>query len=154
MKYIYDIDGFLVCATPFEVLTNETYTLIEPSADLVKPKFVNNKWVEALTVEEIENTIKATTLAQETRLYVQRIEDGKNAYAQISAEFRLAKLNGVITEAQHGAIEDILIPVRNEVLAGQWVSAKQKLEEIGNVIGVDLYNRLHKQISDYISINY
>jgi hypothetical protein len=76
------------------------------------------------------------------------------AYAEISAEFRLAKLSGFLSEEQHWQIEAILIPVRNEVLAGQWISAKQKLEEIGIVIGADLYNRLHTQITNYINENY
>ena len=76
-------------------------------------------------------------------------------YAEISAEFRLAKLNGLMSESTQSAIEKILISVRNEVLAGQWVSAKNELELIGNSnIGADLYNRLHNQISNYITENY
>lgn len=154
MKYVYDNDGFLVYATPFDVAANETFTLIEPSADLKKPKFVNGQWVESLSVEEIESKENEKRLSEETKMYIKRTEDGKNAYAQISAEFRLAKLNGIITEAQHGAIEDVLIPVRNEVLAGQWISARLKLEKLKKKIKVDLYNRLHFQISDYITNNY
>jgi len=87
-------------------------------------------------------------------MYKKRTQDGINAYAEISAEFRLAKLAGVISEEQHGAIEETLIPVRNEVLAGQWISALQKLEAIGVAIGSELYDRLHTQISNYIAENY
>jgi len=112
-------------------------------------------------VEEIESTTQEVleveakkVLENETLMYIKRQCDGVSAYAEISAEFRLAKLSGVLTEEQHGAIEAVLIPVRNEVLAGQWISAKQKLEEIGVVIGADLYNRLHTQITNYIAENY
>ena len=106
------------------------------------------------TPEEIAEQTQAEQLRKETEMYKKRTLDGINAYAEISAEFRLAKLSGILTEEQHVEIESILIPVRNEVLAGQWISARQKLEEIGVVIGVQLYNRLHTQISNYINENY
>jgi hypothetical protein len=126
------------------------------SNDFVKPKYNPEKKevYEGATTAEILQINAEKELYAETNKYIKRTEDGRTAYAQISAEFRLAKINGVITEAQHGAIEDVLIPVRNEVLAGQWISAKQKLEEIGTSIGVDLYDRLHGQITDYIVNNY
>ena len=95
------------------------------------------------------------SLEEETRKYLKRTQDGIEAYAKISAEFRLAKLSGQISEEAHHYIEEILIPVRNEVLAGQWISGQQKLEAIGSTeIGQQLYDRLHLQISDYIDANY
>ena len=106
------------------------------------------------TPEEIAEQTQAEQLRKETEMYKKRTQDGINAYAEISAEFRLAKLSGILTEEQHVEIESILIPVRNEVLAGQWISARQKLEGIGVVIGVQLYTRLHTQISNYINENY
>lgn len=109
---------------------------------------------EGATAEEILEQQQAEALRKETELYKKRTQDGINAYAEISTEFRLAKLAGIISEAQHGAIEETLIPVRNEVLAGQWIIALQKLEAIGVAIGTELYDRLHTQISNYISENY
>ena len=109
--------------------------------------------VEA-TENELAEIEAKKILKLETEMYKKRQCDGVLAYAEISAEFRLAKLSGILTEEQHGAIESVLIPVRNEVLAGQWISARQKLEEIGVVIGADLYNRLHTQITNYINENY
>lgn len=116
--------------------------------------FQNEVWIEGATLEEIAVQTQTEQLQKETEMYRKRQCDGVSAYAEISAEFRLAKLSGVLTEEQHGAIESVLIPVRNEVLAGQWISALQKLEEIGIVIGAELYNRLHTQISNYINENY
>ena len=120
----------------------------------IDPIWNGTEWVENATPEEIIEQQTKEQLRKETEMYKKRTQDGINAYAEISAEFRLAKLSGILTEEQHGAIEAILIPVRNEVLAGQWISARQKLEEIGVVIGVQLYNRLHTQISNYINKNY
>ena len=123
--------------------------------NVVKWNFDTLQWVEGMTQQEIDQMAMEQALDSETINYEKRQCDGVKTYARISAEFRLAKLSGSITEEVHGIIEDILIPVRNEVLSGQWMSAKQKLESIGNsVIGVDLYNRLHLQISEYIDSNY
>ena len=107
--------------------------------------------IESATIEEIQNTLVLT----ETQKYIQRTTDGINAYAKISAEFRLAKLSGTIDDATHTYIENLLIPVRNEVLAGQWISAKQKLIGIGETaVGAILYNRLIEQLTNYITDNY
>lgn len=122
-------------------------------------QYLNDKDVVGVTYvqatqEELDFLESKKVLENETIMYKKRQCDGVSAYAEISAEFRLAKLSGVLTEEQHGAIEAILIPVRNEVLAGQWISGLKLLEEIGVVIGSDLYNRLHTQITNYIAENY
>ena len=87
--------------------------------------------------------------------YQQRAQDGNDAYLKISAEFRIAKLSGQISEAEHKAIEELLIPVRDEIRAGQWISGKLKLEALGSgLIGSTLYDRLHLQITQYIDLCY
>lgn len=70
-----------------------------------------NKWVEGLTIGEINEINYQETLRLETEKYVQRSKDGRLAYAEISAEFRLAKLNGIISEESHASIEKALISV-------------------------------------------
>jgi hypothetical protein len=104
---------------------------------------------------EFPSDVVERMVAEETQRYIQRTTDGVNAYAKISAEFRLAKLSGTIDDATHTYLENLLIPVRNEVLAGQWISAKQKLIVIGVAqVGEILYNRLFDQITKYITENY
>ena len=127
--------------------------LLEPPY-IEKPILLNGVVVESITQAEIDTNLMNNALKNEAELYKKRQLDGINAYAEISAEFRLAKLSGVLSEEQHGAIESVLIPVRNEVLAGQWISARNILEEIGVSIGVELYERLHNQITNYINENY
>ena len=118
------------------------------------PKWNGTEYYESATTEEIDANLMNNALQLETELYKKRQIDGGDAYAEISAEFRLAKLSGQITEAQHGAVETALIPVRNEVLAGQWISALTMLENTGVSVGVELYDRLHLQITNYINENY
>ena len=104
---------------------------------------------------EFPTDVVERMVLEETQRYIQRTEDGVKAYAKISAEFRLAKLSGTIDDATHTYIENLLTPVRNEVLAGQWISGKQKLILIGEAaVGTTLYNRLFTQITNYITENY
>jgi len=104
--------------------------------------------------EEAEKTA-LDKLSIETAKYIQRSNDGRDAYAKISAEFRLAKLYGQITEEAHAIVEKILIPVRNEILAGQWISGQNELVLIGSsVIGQQLYDRLYNQMDAYIQVSY
>ena len=111
-------------------------------------------FVEATDEEIAEQQIQLAK-SNETEAYKKRAQDGINAYAEISAEFRLAKLSGIISEETQRHVERALTPVRNEILAGQWISAKNELELLGSdSIGVDLYNRLHNQITNYINENY
>lgn len=105
--------------------------------------------------EEETEKLALEQLSYETAKYIQRSKDGQEAYAKISAEFRLAKLNGQITEEAHAIVEKILIPVRNEVLAGQWMSAINELISIGSeLIGESLFYRLYSQIDNYIQYSY
>ena len=139
----------------------EGWTLIEKELpnpnifNVTKWDFESLKWVEGMTQEELDQIAALQALENETEKYKIRQCDGVAAYAKISAEFRLAKLNGVITEESHAVIEQTLIVVRNEVLSGQWKSARIELENIGStIIGVELYDRLHLQLSDYIALSY
>ncbi len=129
-------------------------TDLTPNFDFNFNKWNGSEWVEGATIEEIQLKAILEAKRAETELYKKRQIDGVNAYAEISAEFRLAKLSGILSEEQHGAIESVLIPVRNEVLAGQWISALNILEQIGTSIGSELYDRLHSQITNYINENY
>lgn len=100
--------------------------------------------------EEIEyNTIN------ETQVYLKRMSDGAAAIAKFSAELRVAKLNGTISEEGHKVIDKTLKPVRDEVLAGQWISAKDELIVLGtDIIGQNLYDRIYVEIDTYIQLNY
>lgn len=101
------------------------------------------------------NPVFKTKLETETDNYIKRINDGIEQVAQFSAGLRLQKMAGVITEESHKAIDDALIPIRTEILAGQWISGKDKLIELGSsLIGEDLYDYIMSKIDAYITENY
>lgn len=134
--------------------SNSTLKLV---TNEIKPIYnsIDDTIIEGATSTEVTQASYLKFLDSESKRYLKRTKDGQEAYAKISAEFRIAKLNGIITELAHGIIESELIGVRNEILAGQWISGRQKLESLGNIIiGVSLYNRLHLQITTYIVANY
>jgi len=153
----YDDNGLVLGAKTedkdYILKSNETNLLCVEK--FLITKFNGTEYYEGANPQEIQEQQIKQALVLETEKYKQRQADGVQMYAEISAEFRLAKLNGLMSESTQSAIERILIPVRNEVLAGQWISAKNELEFIGNSnVGADLYNRLHNQISNYITENY
>ena len=142
----YIQEGWTLISTPLP--NPNTFNVTKWNFDILE-------WVEGMTQEELDQIAALQALENETEKYKIRQCDGVAAYAKISAEFRLAKLNGVITEEAHEVIEQTLIVVRNEVLSGQWKSARLELENIGStIIGVELYDRLHLQLSDYIALSY
>ena len=129
-------------------------TCPENGTPLLNTQFVKPRLVDGVLVETHVTTAEEL-IEIEFLKYQQRERDGMDAYLKISAEFRVAKLSGQISEAEHKAIEELLIPVRDEIRAGQWISGLVKLEALGSQnIGATLYDRLHLQISNYIELCY
>jgi len=146
----------------------QPYNAIEEGfKDVVRPAISNTQRLgmliyddvnDVLTYQVIDKTeeeISYEIVEHEFQKYLQRKTDGENAYLQISAEFRMAKISGAISEEKHLYIENLLKPVRDEIMFGQWMEGLRLLELIEiEQIGDELYNRLHLQISNYVSKNY
>lgn len=133
---------------------------------------VGNQTIETLNLNSIPQGVDYTTseyvpdiltpeqeaeiaITNEFTKYLKRKSDGEAAYLKLSAEFRLLKLSGQLSEESHSFIEETLTPVRNEVMFGQWKKGLELLEKLGStLIGQTLYDRLHIQITEYISANY
>jgi len=137
-----------------DLVSNWITTEVLPN-NLLKPILNSSEWIEGLTVEEVKTYKNEKETQKEFNCYLRRKSDGENAYLKLSAEFRLAKLSGQISEETHSYLEELLTPVRNEIMFGQWKKALDILENLGvEQIGADLYNRLYTQISLYINDNY
>jgi len=107
--------------------------------------------VETYTEEELNENEKL----QEQNKYLQRIEVGKKKYTKLCADFRIDKLNGVITHEFHRLLESVLKPVRDEFVNGQFISALEVLEEIGSEqITIDIYDNIYASISEAITEYY
>lgn len=151
---LHEVDGFLPLIYP-TLQANEQYGNVKDSVLNMETKEYIMPVVSVPVVEISAEEQQQQAIEAETERYKQRIADGTEYYAKISAEFRLAKLSGAITNEAHKGIEVTLMPVRNEVLAGQWLTAQSNLTTIGSsVIGVELYDRLQLELSNYIAENY
>lgn len=96
-----------------------------------------------------------TEVEQEAAKYVLRKEDGVTMFLELAASLRLAKLSGALDEASFNTIEDLLIPIRNEIVLGQWKTGLRKLEVVGpTAIGQTMYDDIHLKISTYIANSY
>jgi hypothetical protein len=108
------------------------------------------------TPEEIANQQAEQLKQKETDLYIKRMQDAQRIWAGLSAEFRIAKQIGQMSDAQENIILAELKPVLDIVVPfGQWMTGYQLLLGIGSsVIGQDLYDKLHNIIWNYIQENY
>ena len=135
--------------------------------DLIEPTLSSNEYKGSLyydsendyfTYNVIQRTDEEQTEYEkeiESEKYLQRIETGKLRFAKIAADFRIDKMNGNITHEFHRLLEETLKPVRDEFVNGQFISAKEKLEEIGSSIITEvIYNNLLNSISGAIDEHY
>ena len=103
---------------------------------------------ETYTPEEIAEQNKQNEFAQ----YKLRQSRGLDNYLNLCAEFRIAKESGSLTPEHYAEIEEVLIPVRDELVNGQFITAKTKLQNIGfHVIGEQLYNRFIASLDEDIN---
>lgn len=137
----------------FEETDQIGITQILCAVSYIKPYF--NQQTQTYYEGASQQEVYEIKLENETQNYIRRTNDGVSAIAKFSAELRLAKLAGIITEDGHKAIDAALTPIRTEILAGQWISGKQLLEELGtSIIGQQLYDRINTEIVNYIAQNY
>lgn len=90
----------------------------------------------------------------EFQKYLKRKSDGEEYHLRICAELRVAKLGGGINQAQYDAIYAATAPTRNEIISGQWLSGLIEFEKVQGLLSANLYNRIHNDITTYISANY
>lgn len=149
--YIYNGQTLKYISSNYYEMQPLNSTDVPPRVDIAYAKWNGLIWIDGRTESELNDM----RLNEETNNYIKRINDGIQQVAQFSAGLRLQKMAGVITEVGHKAIDDALIPIRTEILAGQWISGKDKLIELGSsLIGVDLYNYIMSKIDSYIADNY
>jgi hypothetical protein len=85
-----------------------------------------------------------------------RAADGVKAFYELMAELRLNSLMNGYPRAVNKYIERKLINVRNEVCLGQWLSAREYLDEviIEGYLTQALYDRVKDKLDTYIAENY
>jgi len=106
-------------------------------------------------MSEIINTGNA--IIDEALFYEnKRAIDGQRAFFELMAELRLNSVQNNLPREVNKFIERKLKNVRDEVILGQWVSAKEYLEEvtIESYLTIDLYNRIMNKLNTYITENY
>lgn len=148
-KYTIDQMNKWIENNPIEA-QNTTFIDVEYTGGLLIPIFddASNTWIESSSQADSENN----DLQKEFNLYSERQSEGINRYLKLAAEFRLKKLNGDITDSFHKTIEETLRPVRDEFVNGQFITSKEKLEEIGSgVIGQQIYDQIHSSILEAIN---
>ena len=85
-----------------------------------------------------------------------RRADGEVAFFNLMAELRLHSLQNSLDRSINKYIERKLKDVRDEVLLGQWISAREYLDEVvvEGYLTQELYDRVKDTLDTYIAENY
>lgn len=95
-------------------------------------------------------------LKQEVSKYRQRITDGVEFIATVTAELRINSVDNELPRSINQEIQATFSEVMSALSYGLWISAKEKCELItieGNVTQ-ELWDRIYNTITDYIAVSY
>ena len=97
-----------------------------------------------------------TPIEEEKIKYDQRVLDGQDAYLMLMAELRITSKQYNLHRDVNKFIEEKLELVKSQVINGQWISAREKLDLVivEGYLTQELYDRIKLELDTYISENY
>lgn len=152
-------DNKFYFSTKYGVFIHKTLAVVQDESNPIYQQQlvyqINDGTFEDIDDKYIHISVKVPSLIEEeTKKYEKRIADGKALVSLMSAKLRIQKSNGLINEQEHLDTEAILLPIRTELLAGQFISAKRLLEPLEQQLSTLLYSEAHSILSEYIEHNY
>lgn len=138
-----------------EITTIEELELAIINLDELNKQFLRNEFNGVPNLPVL--TEFETMLAQEVEFYInKRQNDGVKAFFNLMAELRLFSLQNNLPRAVNKYIERKLKNVRDEVCLGQWISAREYLDEVvvEGYLTQELYDRVKNTLDTYIVENY
>ena len=117
---------------------------------------IENGSPEMILVSEYEIDVDTDEVTEEKKRYDQRVLDGQNANLMLMAELRLNSIQNNLPREVNKYIEEKLELVRSQVVSGQWISAREKLDlvVVEGYLTQELYDRIKLKLDTYISENY
>ena len=142
---------------------NESVHYADGFRELIKPILEANQYLTTIYFDDkddvftynIENytpeEIRLKENDDEYIKYQNRVAVGKDRYLKLCGEFRVSRDKGEITQEFYELLEDVLEPIRTEIVNGQFITAKRKLIVIGSeLITEEFYNRFLNTIEQDI----
>lgn len=128
-------------------ITNEVENL--PSA----PSIISATPIEGYVDSE---DAMSELIALEVIRYRKRKEDGISMYFNMMSELRLNSIANNYPRIVNATIEETFKLVREYIVDGQWITAKEKCElvVVSGYITQELYDRIYTTITNYIALNY
>lgn len=123
--------------------------------DEANKQYLRNTYTGASNIPVL--TEFETMVADEVNFYInKRQNDGVRAFFNLMAELRLFSLQNNLPRVVNKYIERKLKQVRDEVCLGQWISAREYLDEVvvEGYLTSELYNRVKNTLDTYIAENY
>jgi hypothetical protein len=138
-----------------EITTIEELELAIVDLDELNKQFLRNEFNGVPNLPVL--TEFQVMIASETDFYInKRKNDGEKAFFELMAELRLHSLQNSLPRAVNKYIERKLKTVRDEVCLGQWISAREYLDEVvvEGFLTQELYDRVKNKLDTYIAENY
>jgi len=104
----------------------------------------------------LEREIDIDPIYEEKLKYDQRKKDGSDAFLMLMSELRIYSKENNLPREVNRYIEDKLEFVKSQVIEGQWISAREKLDLVivEGYLTQELYDRIQLKIDTYILENY
>lgn len=117
---------------------------------------LNQGSAEMVINREYEVETGIDDVSEEKLRYDQRVKDGQEAYLMLMAELRLKSKQENLPREINKFIEEKLEFVKSQVINGQWISAREKLDlvVVEGYLTQELYDRIQLKLDTYISENY
>jgi len=117
---------------------------------------LNGTYVRDFVEPESPNALQIAIENEKNSYIHKRKEDGINAFFYLMSELRLLSIANSYPREVNKFIERKLKNVRDEVCLGQWISAREYLDEVivEGYLTQELYDRVKNTIDTYIATNY
>ncbi len=125
-------------------ITQEQYDMLET---FIEPRYNGVKFYD--------NNFVYVMYEGEKYLSITRIDLGKNLYSEVYGKLRVLMKVELITEQEFDLRISAFVPVRNEILKGDFLLAKELFENIDpQIYGQEMYDEIMGRIDFYITDNY
>lgn len=112
---------------------------------------------ESILDSVFDNHVGIDAISDRSSLYRQkRVIDGQQAFYSLMSELAVTREQNNLPREINKFIERKLKNVRDEIVLGQWISAREYLDEVvvESYLTQELYDRVKSTLDAYIAENY
>ena len=158
-----DTDGFpTISALALDGFNPISKEELQEIQSFIKPRLINQRWVEAATPEEIHQLQSTNQLDQLKYFMAKKKEDGEAYYNEIELALTIVLAGLPLQElvSVNREIEDKIKPIINEIKIGDWFNAymklwiNQEIERPTSLLLAQTFDNIKVRVKNYFETNY